>query len=86
MQPPSLAEAIAELLRLTEVDLAAFDARMQLVPPPYLPGDRVEFHGEVFEVPRYHRGDGLTGYWLLRKKEETFIPIEWEHVLRPIVH
>ena len=31
MPPPSLAEAIAELLRLPELGLAAFDARMQLV-------------------------------------------------------
>jgi len=54
---------------------------MQRITPTYLPGDRVEFHGEDLEIARYHRGDGLTGYWLADKKEEIFVPIESEHDL-----
>lgn len=50
-------------------------------PPTYLPGDRVEFYGEVLEIARYHRGDGLTGYWLAHEEEEIFVPIESEYWL-----
>jgi hypothetical protein len=35
---------------------------MQKVTPTYQPGDRVELHGEEFEVDRYQRGEGMTGY------------------------
>lgn len=69
-----------------EEALADFDARMQKVTPTYQPGDRVVLHGEEFEVHRYQRGDNMTGYWLRRKKDEVFIPIDQEDLLRPVLH
>ena len=64
---------LEEWLQLNEKALADFDARMQEVSPTYQPGDRVVLHGEEFEVNRYQRGEGMTGYWLRRRKDEVFI-------------
>ena len=77
---------LAEWCRLNEEALADFDARMQKVAPIYQPGDRVVLHGEEFEIDRYQRGEGMTGYWLRRKKDAVFIPIEQEELLRPVLH
>lgn len=77
-------DPLAELLRLTEADIAQFEAKMRAVPPTYQPGDRVELHGEMFEVTSY-QGEGMPGYWL-RSKEEVFLPLDWEGLLRPVLH
>jgi hypothetical protein len=75
-------DPIAELARLTEADIAAFEARMRKVIPTYQPGDRVELHGEVFEVVSYQK-EGMPGYWLKRESEVLFLPVDLERVLRP---
>ena len=48
---------------------------MREVIPAYQPGDRVEFHGDVFEVCSYHR-EGMPGYWLKGSREELFLPVD----------
>lgn len=59
---PMLSNPIAEVVRLAEADIIAFEARMREVIPAYGPGDRVELHGEEFEVSSYHaRGCRATG-------------------------
>lgn len=51
--------------------------------PAYRPGDRVELHGEEFEVSSYQR-EGMPGYWLLKgSREELFWAVDLERVLRP---
>ena len=71
--------------RLTEADIADFEARMRQVPPAYQPSDRVYLHGEVFEVTSYQR-EGMPGYWLREKEKALFFPIDWENPLQPVVH
>jgi hypothetical protein len=84
--PPPPPIPMEEWHRLNEQALLDFDARMQQVIPTYEPGDRVKLHGDVFEIHRYQRGDGMTGYWLRRGKAEVFISIVSEALLQPVVH
>lgn len=51
---------IVEMVRLTEADIETFEARMREVPPTFQPGDRVELHGEEFEVASFHQ-EGMPG-------------------------
>jgi hypothetical protein len=53
---------------------------MREATPAYQPGDRVELHGEVFEVSSYQR-EGMPSYWLRGGAEEIFIPVDWVHHL-----
>ena len=76
-------DPLAELLRLTEADIAQFEAKLRAVHPTYHPGQKVELHGDMFEVISY-QGEGMPGYWL-RSKEEVFLPLDWEGLLRPVV-
>lgn len=78
-----LADPIEEVVRLAEADILAFEARMREVIPAYLPGDRVELHREEFEVSGYHR-EGMPGYWLKGSREELFLPVDLDGVLRPV--
>jgi hypothetical protein len=68
---PMLPDSIAEAVHLAGADILAFGARMREVIPAYRPGDRVELHGEKFEVSGYHR-EGMPGYWLKLEIEEVF--------------
>jgi len=77
-----LPDPIAESIRLVEADILAFEARMREVIPAYRPGDRVDLHGEEFEVSSYQR-EGMPGYWLKGSREELFWPVDLERVLRP---
>lgn len=77
-----LPDPVAEAVRLAEADIIAFEARMREVIPAYHPADRVELHGEEFEVFSYQR-EGMLGYWLKGSKEELFLPVDLEGVLRP---
>jgi hypothetical protein len=79
-----LRDPIAEAIRLTEVDILAFEARMREVIPAYRPGDRVELYGEEFEVSSYHREE-MPGLWLKRSGEEFFLPVDLEGVLLPVL-
>jgi hypothetical protein len=72
-------------VRLAEAAIADFEARMREVTPAYERGDRVELHGEVFEVSSYQR-EGMPGYWLRGETEKLFWPMDLESVLRPVVH
>ena len=63
-----LPDPIAEAVRLPEADILAFEARMREVIPAYQSGDRVELHGDEFEVSSYQR-EGMPGYWLRGTKE-----------------
>lgn len=56
-----LPDPVAEVVRLAEADILAFEARMLEVIPAYHSGDRVELHGEEFEVSSYQR-EGMPGY------------------------
>jgi hypothetical protein len=77
--------SIDEWLRLTEADIADFEARMRRVSPAYAVGDRVELHGEVFEVASF-QPDGMPGYWLKRPREDArFLPLDLEGALKPVV-
>ena len=78
-----LPDPIAEAVRLAEADIIAFEARMREVTPACRPGDRGDLHGEEFEVSSYHR-QGMPGYWLNGSKEELFLPVDLEGVLRPV--
>jgi hypothetical protein len=64
-------DPIAESVRLGEADIALFEARMREVIPAYQQGDRVELHGEVFEVSGYQREE-MPGYWLRGETEKLF--------------
>lgn len=55
IQSPHAPDPISEAARLVEADIADFEARMREVTPAYQRGDRVELHGEEFEVSSYHR-------------------------------
>lgn len=77
--------AVAELVRLAEAEIAAFEVRMRMVVPLYEVGDRLELHGEVFEVAGFER-EGMPGYWLKRPGEDVlFLPMDLERVLQPVV-
>lgn len=77
---------LAELQRQNDEAIAAYQARMRAVLPTYKPGDRVALLGQVYKIFHYQR-KGEPGYWLrLRgKKDEMFIPIEEEGILRPVL-
>lgn len=48
-------------------------------------GDRVELHGEVFEVASF-QPEGMPGYWLKRPGEDAlFLPLDLEGALRLVV-
>ena len=83
--PPCSPTQSPKSCRLTEADIADFEARMRQVPPAYQPSDRVYLHGEVFEVTSYQR-EGMPGYWLREKEKALFFPIDWENPLQPVVH
>src|SRR5215212_3744369 len=53
-------DPISEVVRLAEADIAVFEARMREVTPVYQRGDRVELHGEGFEVSSHQR-EGMPG-------------------------
>ena len=82
---PMTPDSIFEVVRLAEADIADFEARMRRVTPAYQRGDRVELHGEVFEVSSYQR-EGMPGYWLRGETEKLFWPMDLEGLLRLVVH
>ena len=77
-------DPITKAVHLAEADILAFEVRMREVIPAYRPGDRVDLHGEEFEVSSYQR-EGMPGYWLKGSKEELFLPVDLEGVLRPVL-
>jgi hypothetical protein len=50
---------------------------MREVTPAYQRGDRVELHGEVFEVSSHQR-EGMPGSWLRVETEKLFWPMDLE--------
>ena len=74
---------LAEWLRQIEDAIADYQARMRAVTPTYQPGDRVDFCGQLYEIFSYQR-EGESGYWLRREKDEVFIPVDQEKILRPV--
>ena len=77
---------LAKWLELNERDITDFEARMRERAFTYSPGDRVEFHGEVFEVMELVRED-MPGYWLRDpKSEKLFLPLDLEKHLALVVH
>lgn len=79
---PMHPDPIAESIRLAEAAIAAFETRMREVIPAYRQGDRVDLHGEEFEVSSYQR-EGMPVYWLKGNREELFWPVDLERVLCP---
>jgi len=82
---PMTPDPISEAVRLAKAAIADFEVRMREVTPAYQRGDRVELHGEVFEVSGYQR-EGMPGYWLRGETENLFLPLDLEGQLRPVVH
>jgi hypothetical protein len=77
---------ISDLLRLVEADIADFEARMRAVVPAYGVGDRVELHDEAFEISTMEESE-MPGYWLKKQRREPlFLPIDQEHLLKPLLH
>lgn len=83
-RPPVPPVDFAELFRQNEEAIAAYQTRMRAIPPTYQPGGRIGLLGEVYEISSYQR-EGELGYWLKGKKDEFFIPIEQEDLLRPVL-
>lgn len=82
MQP----DALAQWCRRTEEDIADFEARMREMPFSHTLGERVELHGEAFEIADLVQ-DGMPGYWLRDgESRRLFLPLDMEGLLRGTLH
>ena len=67
--PPMPPGPIAELIRLTEADIADFEVRMRQVPPAYQPGDLEPLWQGLrgYTLP----WEGRPSYWLRGEREKA---------------
>jgi hypothetical protein len=81
--PPDPAALL--VVRLAEVAIADFEARMHEVILSYRIGEPVDLHGDVFKIVGFQT-EGMSGYWLQSPgMRRLFLPVDLERALRPIV-
>lgn len=79
-------DPLAEWREQTEREIADFETQMRERGFTYSSGDRVELHGEVFEVTELVCQD-MPGYWLRDpKSQKLFFPLDLEKYLTLVVH
>lgn len=74
--------SVADLMRLTETDIAGFESQMRTRDPVSLRDARQLLRRDV-RGEKLHP-DSMPGYWLLRSgRKPLFLPLDLEELLSP---